>query len=134
MRYREASVILAAALIMHACTMAREPAKAPDNWIYEGWSCAPDPAAALREESPAAGCRPEQKQEWLYREKGLYRCCSLDVETMKCAQKEEKQTWNECLCLGYLRYPGGRKALEEILRNLQAYNYDFSRLLSRSII
>ena len=45
---------------------------------------------------------------------GLYDCCSLSQKTGRCAdpRKDEAETWEECQCVGYFRYPGGKKAFE----------------------
>ncbi len=43
---------------------------------------------------------------------GVYDCCSLNNETGVCANIGEAETWEECQCVGYLRYAGGQKALE----------------------
>ena len=45
---------------------------------------------------------------------GLYDCCSLSPTTGRCAnpRKNEPETWGECQCVGYFRYPGGKKAFE----------------------
>ncbi len=45
---------------------------------------------------------------------GLYDCCSINTATGRCvnARKDEAETWEECQCVGYFRYPGGKKAFE----------------------
>ncbi|MCB1323063.1 MAG: lipoprotein LipL21 [Leptospiraceae bacterium] len=43
---------------------------------------------------------------------GLYDCCSLNPSTGRCAESDEPETWEECQCVGYLRYPGGRDAFK----------------------
>lgn len=153
-----------------------------NGWIFEGWACAPDAAAAKRGESPAEYCKGKEKEyDYLYmkfsarasdkaikansvamkqstcREAarlqvagdglkkilgeyleqasgvsdgqstgsvivseskgiikgvGVYDCCSLNNETGICANVGEPETWEECQCVGYLRYMGGQKALE----------------------
>ena len=45
---------------------------------------------------------------------GLYDCCSLNAKTGRCAdyKRNEAETWEECQCVGYFRYPGGKRAFE----------------------
>ena len=45
---------------------------------------------------------------------GLYDCCSINPATGRCAdpRRDEPETWEECQCVGYFRYPGGKKAFE----------------------
>ncbi len=45
---------------------------------------------------------------------GLYDCCSLNPKNGRCAdpRREEAETWEECQCVGYFRYPGGKRAFE----------------------
>ena len=43
---------------------------------------------------------------------GLYDCCSLNPSTGRCAESGDPETWEECQCVGYLRYPGGRDAFK----------------------
>lgn len=148
-----------------------------DGWIFEGWACAPDAAAARRGESPAEYCEGKDKKEmdYLYMKfpaaasersiasgrqsmmastcraaaltqvkgdnlakivgeyvetvggtsdgqstgeaiirqssgivkgTGIYDCCAVD-ENLNCAEEDE-QNWEQCMCVGYMRYPGGQ--------------------------
>ena len=45
---------------------------------------------------------------------GLYDCCSINQKTGRCAdpRRNEPETWEDCQCVGYFRYPGGKKAFE----------------------
>lgn len=45
---------------------------------------------------------------------GLYDCCSLNQTTGRCAdpRRNEAENWEECQCVGYFRYPGGKRAFE----------------------
>jgi hypothetical protein len=43
---------------------------------------------------------------------GLYNCCSLDLDTGFCAEKGDAETWDECMCVGYIKFPGGQDAFE----------------------
>ncbi len=49
---------------------------------------------------------------------GIYDCCSLDQRTGRCARKGEPETWEDCQCVGYLKYPGGQKAFEAKVREV----------------
>lgn len=50
----------------------------------------------------------------------LYDCCSLDPKTGKCAAPGAAETWEECQCVGYFRYPGGRRAFEARVEEAEA--------------
>ena len=45
---------------------------------------------------------------------GLYDCCSINQKNGRCAdpRRDEAETWEECQCVGYFRYPGGKRAFE----------------------
>lgn len=149
------------------------------GWVFEGWACAPDAAAAKRGESPAEYCKGKNKKEldYLYmkfsaaasdkaiasgrlaqmmatcreaarlqvaadginkvigeylerasgvsdgqstgsvivsqnqgqiRGIGLYDCCAMDNNTGDCVKKSERQNWEQCMCVGYMRFSGGQ--------------------------
>lgn len=152
------------------------------GWVFEGWACAPDTAAAKRGQSPAEYCTGDSDDfDYLYmkfsarasdkainagsiamkqttcrraardliagdglskilgdymeqasgvsdgqstgqvivaqssglvRGVGVYDCCSLDNRTGICAKKGEPELWEDCQCVGYMKYPGGKKAFE----------------------
>lgn len=156
------------------------------GWVFEGWACAPDTAAAKRGESPADYCKGDtSKFDYLYMkfsavasekaiksgriasmqstcrqaakdqisgdalskvigdyiEKasgvsdgqstgqvivsqtqglikgiGVYDCCSLDNDTGLCVKKGEPETWEQCQCVGFMKFPGGQKAFESAAR------------------
>lgn len=159
-----------------------------DGWVFEGWACAPDAAAAKRGESPAEYCKGDSKKfDYLYMkffaaasdkaiasgriaqknstcrqaakdqisgegiskilgdylEKasgvsdgqstgqviisqtagkitgiGVYDCCSLNPETGICASKGEKEDWEQCICVGYMKFPGGQAGLSSMAKEL----------------
>ena len=43
---------------------------------------------------------------------GIYDCCSIDQDTGKCVAQGKKEDWNDCMCVGYMKFPGGQKAFE----------------------
>ena len=45
---------------------------------------------------------------------GIYDCCSIDNKTGACADptKGEPEKWESCMCVGYIKYPGGKAAFE----------------------
>ncbi len=161
-----------------------------EGWVFEGWACAPDTAAARRGESPADYCRKVTKKKWDYlymkfsavasdrairsgrmaqmmatcrdaaltqvkgdglsklvgdyleqasgvadgqstgvaivrqgrgkiRGVGLYDCCAMDGRTGQCAEPGN-ENWEQCLCVGYLRFPGGQQALESFAEDVEA--------------
>ncbi len=55
---------------------------------------------------------------------GLYDCCSLSEKTGRCAnpRKNQRETWDECQCVGYLRYPGGKRAFEATVKSVKEGN------------
>lgn len=50
------------------------------------------------------------------RESGIYECCSLNQRTGRCSKSNESETatWEECLCVGFMRFPGGQQAFEKL--------------------
>ncbi|BDA77079.1 LipL21 lipoprotein [Leptospira kobayashii] len=50
---------------------------------------------------------------------GIYDCCSLNKDTGACAEVGEQESWEECDCVGYMRYAGGQKALETKAKEVQ---------------
>lgn len=50
---------------------------------------------------------------------GLYDCCAMDPRTAEC-MAPGKENWEQCLCVGYMRYPGGRDAFEAMAEEVQA--------------
>ncbi|MBI3396347.1 MAG: lipoprotein LipL21 [Spirochaetia bacterium] len=161
------------------------------GWVFEGWACAPDTAAAKRGESPASYCKDPNAYDHLYlkfsaaaSEKaiasgriammqstcrdaaltqikgdgiskiigdfleqasgvadgqstgvaivrqskglikgvGLYDCCSLNPKSGRCADpgKGDPETWEQCQCVGYMKFPGGKKAFETQAQQAQS--------------
>lgn len=45
---------------------------------------------------------------------GLYDCCSMSPDTGRCVDPKsgEAETWEDCQCVGYFKFPGGQKAFE----------------------
>lgn len=43
---------------------------------------------------------------------GIYDCCSIDQDTGKCVSAGKKEDWNDCMCVGYMKFPGGQKAFQ----------------------
>lgn len=162
-----------------------------DGWVFEGWACAPDSAAARRGESPGDYCdgRGKDEMDYLYmkfsaaasdkaiqtgrlsqmmatcrdaaltqvkgdgvskiigdyleqasgvsdgqstgvaivRESrgkikgvGLYDCCAMSNDTGTCVAEGEVENWEQCLCVGYMRYPGGQDAFESLAEQVEA--------------
>ena len=40
---------------------------------------------------------------------GLYDCCAIDNDTGDCVEKGKSQNWEQCMCVGYMRFPGGQE-------------------------
>lgn len=53
---------------------------------------------------------------------GLYDCCSLNQDTGRCANPKDgdAETWEDCQCVGYFKYPGGQKAFEAQVEEIDA--------------
>ncbi len=161
-----------------------------DGWIFEGWACAPDAAAAQRGESPAQYCKGKNKDEmdYLYvkfsaaasdkaiksgriaqmmstcrdaaltqvkgdgiskaigdyleqasgvadgqstgvaivrqsagkiKGTGIYDCCAIDNKNGRCVKKGEPENWEQCMCVGYMRFAGGQDAFEATAEEVQ---------------
>ena len=47
---------------------------------------------------------------------GIYDCCSLNQQTGRCANPDDgdAETWEDCQCVGYFKFPGGQRAFEAI--------------------
>ena len=161
------------------------------GWVFEGWACAPDSAAALKGLSPAHYCqgKDEADLDYLYMkfsaaasdkainsgriaqmmatcreaarlqvagdglakligehlEKasgvsdgqstgvaivsqtkgimkgvGIYDCCAIDNDTGRCVEEGKKEDWSQCMCVGYMRYPGGKKSFETMAKKAAA--------------
>ncbi|MCB1327271.1 MAG: lipoprotein LipL21, partial [Leptospiraceae bacterium] len=41
---------------------------------------------------------------------GIYDCCAVDPEMGTCAEADGPQNWEQCKCVGYMRWPGGQEA------------------------
>ncbi|MDH5656558.1 MAG: lipoprotein LipL21 [Spirochaetia bacterium] len=179
------SVLSLAFIVLSCGDNARRDATTvgKDGWIFEGWACAPDTAAAMRGESPANYCRKVNKRnhDYLYlkfsavasdrairsgrvaqmmstcrdaaltqvkgdgiskilgdyleqasgvsdgqstgvailrqsqgliKGTGIYDCCAIDPQSAKCVKEGEPENWEQCMCVGYMRFSGGQKALE----------------------
>jgi hypothetical protein len=50
---------------------------------------------------------------------GIYDCCAVDNNTGKCVKKGEKENWEQCICVGYMRFKGGQDALEAMASEVQ---------------
>ena len=53
---------------------------------------------------------------------GIYDCCSLNQKTGRCADagKQEPETWEDCQCVGFLKFPGGQDAFESAVESADA--------------
>jgi hypothetical protein len=49
---------------------------------------------------------------------GLYDCCSLNQQTGRCAKDNDPETWEDCQCVGYFKYPGGQRAFEATVQEV----------------
>ncbi|MCB1164985.1 MAG: lipoprotein LipL21 [Leptospiraceae bacterium] len=50
---------------------------------------------------------------------GLYDCCSLDSRSGTCVEAGGNETWEDCQCVGYLKFPGGQRAFEAAAEEAQ---------------
>lgn len=58
------------------------------------------------------------QSQGLVRGVGIYNCCSLNNRSGKCAKAEEAETWEECQCVGYMKFPGGQDAFESAVEKI----------------
>ena len=47
---------------------------------------------------------------------GIYDCCSIDNDTGKCVEEGKKEEWENCMCVGYINFPGGRAGFETMAK------------------
>jgi len=52
-------------------------------------------------------------------ESGVYNCCALDSNTGRCVRPGRPEDWSECMCIVYLRFPGGRKSFGKLVREMR---------------
>jgi len=50
---------------------------------------------------------------------GLYDCCAIDNDTGSCVKPGEKENWEQCMCVGYMKFPGGQKNFESWAEKVQ---------------
>ncbi|MCC5813541.1 MAG: lipoprotein LipL21 [Leptospira sp.] len=55
------------------------------------------------------------QSQGLVRGAGIYDCCSLDSKGF-CAKPGQPELWEDCQCVGYIKYPGGQKAFESSVK------------------
>ena len=51
---------------------------------------------------------------------GVYDCCSIDNDTGACTVQGKKEDWSQCMCVGYLKFPGGQKSFETMAKEASA--------------
>lgn len=54
---------------------------------------------------------------------GVYDCCPLDQDTGLCADPDKSgvgRMWKECVCVGYMRFPGGQAAFNAAAEEAEA--------------
>ena len=53
---------------------------------------------------------------------GIYDCCSLNQQTGRCANpaNNDAETWEDCQCVGYFKFPGGQRAFEAVASEVSA--------------
>lgn len=51
---------------------------------------------------------------------GTYNCCALDKATGRCIPASaERENWEECQCVGFMKFPGGQQKFESFARAAQ---------------
>lgn len=61
-----------------------------------------------------------RQSQGLIRGAGVYDCCAIDNDTGSCVKPGEKENWEQCMCVGYMKFPGGQKAFETHAEKAQA--------------
>ena len=51
---------------------------------------------------------------------GIYDCCAIDNDTGACTEPGKKEDWSQCMCVGYMKFPGGQKGFETMAKELSA--------------
>lgn len=51
---------------------------------------------------------------------GIYNCCSVNAETGRCVEKDAAEEWEQCMCVGYIRFPGGQKGFQTMAEKAQS--------------
>lgn len=53
---------------------------------------------------------------------GIYDCCALNNENGECIEKgkESAGVWAQCMCVGYMKFPGGKKGFESMAQKAEA--------------
>lgn len=51
---------------------------------------------------------------------GIYDCCAIDNETGRCVEEGKKEDWSQCMCVGYMKFPGGQKAFETMAQQVMS--------------
>lgn len=51
---------------------------------------------------------------------GVYDCCAIDNDTGSCVKEGAKENWEQCMCVGFIKFPGGRKGFETMAQEAQA--------------
>ena len=63
-----------------------------------------------------------RQSQGLIKGAGVYDCCAVDGKTGKCVKEGEDENWEQCMCVGYMRIPGGQKGLETMAEKAEAGN------------
>lgn len=63
-----------------------------------------------------------RQSKGLIRGVGIYDCCAMNNDNGECIEKgkETAGVWAQCMCVGYLKYPGGQKGFESAAEQAQA--------------
>ena len=51
---------------------------------------------------------------------GIYDCCAIDNNTGRCARPGKKEDWSQCMCVGYMRFAGGKRGFEAMARRIHS--------------
>ncbi len=51
---------------------------------------------------------------------GIYDCCAINNDTGRCVEEGQKEDWSQCMCVGYMKFPGGQKAFETMAKEASA--------------
>jgi len=68
----------------------------------------------------ASGSALVKRYEGRIKGTGIYQCCALGENSESCRKNDEKEDRSRCLCIGYLRFPGGREAFDTIIQEIKS--------------
>ena len=51
---------------------------------------------------------------------GVYDCCAINNDTGKCTKPGKRENWEQCMCVGYMKFRGGQKSFNSAAEEVKA--------------